>query len=57
MPNISVNSQMVFLPSKSWGTQPWALSFPDKELCLWEALAVCIYLNLPVLLNTFDHQS
>ena len=23
------------------GTQPWALSLPDKELCLREALAVC----------------
>ena len=23
------------------GRQPWALSFPDKELCLREALAVC----------------
>ena len=24
-----------------WGMQPWALSLPDKELCLREALAVC----------------
>ena len=23
------------------GRQPWALSLPDKELCLREALAVC----------------
>ena len=23
------------------GAQPWALSLPDKELCLREALAVC----------------
>ena len=23
------------------GMQPWALSLPDKELCLREALAVC----------------
>ena len=23
------------------GVQPWALSLPDKELCLREALAVC----------------
>ena len=28
-------------PSNRWGTQPWALYLPDKELCLWEALAVC----------------
>ena len=31
--------------SKYWsfrlGMQPWALSLPDKELCLREALAVC----------------
>ena len=27
----------------TWGNQnwPWALSLPDKELCLREALAVC----------------
>ena len=24
-----------------WGMQPWALSLPDQELCLQEALAVC----------------
>ena len=28
-------------PSNRWGMQPWALSLPDKELCLREALAVC----------------
>ena len=34
-------------PGFSWsgpgkvGMQPWALSLPDKELCLREALAVC----------------
>ena len=28
-------------PSKRLGMQPWALSLPDKELCLREALAVC----------------
>ena len=28
-------------PSKCLGRQPWALSLPDKELCLREALAVC----------------
>ena len=27
--------------SGSVGRQPWALSLPDKELCLREALAVC----------------
>ena len=27
--------------SNRWGMQPWALSLPDKELCLREALAVC----------------
>ena len=26
---------------KRLGRQPWALSLPDKELCLREALAVC----------------
>ena len=26
---------------KGVGRQPWALSLPDKELCLREALAVC----------------
>ena len=28
-------------PSNRLGRQPWALSLPDKELCLREALAVC----------------
>ena len=28
-------------PSNRLGMQPWALSLPDKELCLREALAVC----------------
>ena len=28
-------------PSNRLGVQPWALSLPDKELCLREALAVC----------------
>ena len=28
-------------PSHRLGMQPWALSLPDKELCLREALAVC----------------
>ena len=27
-------------PSNRLGRQPWALSLPDKELCLREALAV-----------------
>ena len=26
---------------QAWGRQPCALSLPDKELCLREALAVC----------------
>ena len=28
-------------PGNRLGMQPWALSLPDKELCLREALAVC----------------
>ena len=33
--------EMVGRPSNRLGRQPWALSLPDKELCLREALAVC----------------
>ena len=33
--------RFVWASSNSLGMQPWALSLPDKELCLREALAVC----------------
>ena len=42
-PDVPLNSweEKTTLTEHRLGMQPWALSLPDKELCLREALAVC----------------